>query len=123
MEEKSIVPATEELPSIKKIETVVSKMASGEITPEECCERAGITLDSVYASLSNLMKAEMPVKTRYDFEMFPDNRVRLAAVQLVLELRKHIKDKSVVNQVAIFNDTKVEAEAQRILAMRGGLRE
>ena len=50
--------------------------------------------------------------------MYPDNRVRLAAITLLLELRKHIKDKSVITQVGIFNDPRVAEEAKWVLKLR-----
>jgi len=105
-------------PSIKKIQSVVDNISLGDVTPEECCERAGISLSAVYGRLSELMSSTTVIKTRYDEMEVPDNKTRLAAVTLVLELRKHIKDRGVVTQVGIFNDPRVVAEAERVLGLR-----
>lgn len=107
--------------TVKKIDGVVASMAGGDATPEECCDRAGVTLERVYRRLGELLDATMVVKTRYEEMECPDNRTRLAAVQLVLELRKHIKDKNVVTQVGIFNDPKVVEEAERVLRLRADM--
>jgi hypothetical protein len=116
--------STEKPLSIKKITSVVEAIATGdatgEKTPEMCCEAAGITLQRVYDRLSDLMDAETFAKDRDGDSIClgPDNRTRMAAVMLILELRKHIKDKNVVTQVGIFNDPQIVAEARRVLALR-----
>jgi hypothetical protein len=50
-----------------------------------------------------------------------DNKVRIAATALLLELNKHIKDKSsnMIN-MGIFNDRELTKEAARVLGLRGG---
>jgi hypothetical protein len=106
--------------TIKKVEGVVASVSTGDGTPEECCERAGVTLDKVYRRLGELLDATTLVKMGYEQMEVADNRTRMAAVQLILELRRHIKDKSVVTQVGIFNDPKVVEEAERVLRLRGG---
>ena len=105
--------------SLKKIDQVVTAMELTEKTPEECCEKVGLTLDKVYTRLGQMLDAEAPFNDKYQGAvMYPDNRVRLAAITLILELRKHIKDKSVITQVGIFNDPRVAEEAKRVLKLR-----
>jgi hypothetical protein len=105
-------------PSLKSVSKIIDKIAISELSPERCCEDAGITLPLVYSTLGELLVATTTTRNRYGESTHPDNRTRMAAVQLVLELRKHIKDKNVVTQVGIFNDPRVVAEAERVLGLR-----
>lgn len=109
---------TTSTPNITKIKDIVASIPDAEMTPEQCCEKAGLTLDVIYSTLAEMMKAETCIKSRNEELWIPDNRTRMAAVALTLELRKHIKDKTTVTQVGIFNDPKVIEEAQRVLALR-----
>jgi hypothetical protein len=106
------------VPTLKNISSVITKMGTSELTPEQCCENAGLTLERIYNKLSSLLDAKMLIKTRYDEISVDDNKTQMAAVQITLELRKHIKDKTTVTQVGIFNDPRVVDEAQRVLGMR-----
>ena len=119
----AIKSPTEKLPSINKIKNIVADMVITDDTPEACCERAGLTLERVYNRLAGLIDAKMVLRSGGAEYEVPDNKTRMVAVQLVLELRRHIKDKSVVTQVGIFNDPKVVAEAERVLRLRDGLAE
>jgi rRNA processing protein Krr1/Pno1 len=107
--------------SIKKATSLVEAITSGTKTPEECSLEAGISLVSLYEELKRLaLSSENTAKDKYGDVVIlgPDNKTRLAAIALLLELHKHIKDKNVVTQVGIFNDPRVVAEADRVLALR-----
>ena len=114
----SLEDSTNKLPTLNKIRSVVEVISTTDETPEGCCERAGITLERVYKRLGGLMDAVMIQRSGGAEYEVPDNKTRMVAVQLVLELRKHIKDRNVVTQVGIFNDPKVVAEAERVLGLR-----
>jgi len=118
---ESAIP-TGAIPSINKIKSVVDTISTGDMTPEECCERVGLTLERVYRRLSGLMDAKMVQRSGGAEYEVPDNKTRMVAVQLVLELRRHIKDKTNAVSVGIFNDPRLAEDASRVLSLRGGER-
>jgi hypothetical protein len=111
--------------TIKTATNIVSKITNSPTTPEEYCVSAGIDLVEIYKELLRLATCSMvTVKDRDGdlIELGPDNKTRLPAIGLILELNKHIKDKSVATQVAIFNDPEIMRRAEAIVAQRGGER-
>lgn len=114
----SISKSSTEKLTIKKIDNEVEKMLQSDMTPEEYCVKAGISLLEVYKTLGNIaLKAVITAKDKYGdvIELGADNRARMSAIALILELNKHIKDKNIVTQVGIFNDP---SEVQRVLGLR-----
>ena len=110
-------------PSIKSLTKTSEKILSSD-TPLEFIEKAGIDLLEIYKGLGDIaLHASIAAKDRDGdiIDMGPDNRSRIMASTLLLELAKHIKDKSIVTQVGIFNDPKIVEEANRVLALRGKL--
>lgn len=112
---------TDNPPSVTSLNKVVDKIILSD-TPEEYCKRAGIDLLNIYKELNEIaLHADIMAKDRDGdtFVLGADNRARMTAIALILELNKHIKDKSVVTQVGIFNDPNIVAEANRVLNLRG----
>ena len=88
-------------------------------------ERNKIDLDKIYVGLYFIaLHAQLVSKDKYGeaVEMGADNRSRLMASTILLELAKHLKDKNVVIAQGIFNDPKLveqaDKDAKRILSMR-----
>ena len=109
-----------EASSISKAKKTVEKILSSD-TPLEYIEKAKIDLLAIYKNLGRIaLTAKIMAKDRDGdvFEMGDDNRSQIMATTLLLELAKHIKDKSVVTQVGIFNDPAIVAEANRVLALK-----
>ena len=107
--------------SLSQLNKTVDKIIASD-TPDSYIESAGIDLLEIYKELGNIaLHADIMAKDRDGdtFVLGADNRARMTAIALILELKKHIKDKSVVTQVGIFNDPNIVAEAQRVLALRG----
>jgi hypothetical protein len=112
--------------SLNKIEKIVDAVSVSERTPEEYCVKAGIDLLAVYKTLGEIaLRANITAKDKYGevIELGADNRARMAAIALILELNKHIKDKNVVTQVGIFNDPRVIEEANRVLGLKNRMSE
>lgn len=108
--------------TLDKIEKSVEKISTTPLTPEEYCVKAGIDLNKIYKELGDIATSAVIVAKDRDgdrIELGADNKTRLAAIALILELNKHIKDKQVITNVGIFNDPNVLADAQRVLALRG----
>lgn len=106
--------------SVTKLKKTVDKLLASD-TPLEYIEKSGIDLLEIYKGLSYIaLHANIMAKDRDGdvFELGADNRSRIMASTLILELAKHIKDKSVVTQVGIFNDPKIVEEANRVLALK-----
>lgn len=118
IDSKPATPAT--IPSLNK---TIDKIIKSD-TPEEYCRQAGVNLLEIYKELNNIaLNAVVVAKDRDGdpIDLGADNRARMSAIALILELNKHIKDKSVVTQVGIFNDPAIVAEANRVLNLRGKL--
>lgn len=88
-------------------------------------EKSGVDLVLLYKNLYRIaVGAKLVAKDRDGdpIELGEDNKAQISATALLLELAKHIKDKSVVTNVGIFNDPSVLSEkiedARRVLAMR-----
>lgn len=120
------LPATSKASSVKTIERRVDKVLTSPalVSPEEYCAKANIDLLDIYKQLGSIaLKAELVAKDRdgEPISLGPDNKVRLSAICLILELNKHIKDKSVALSVGVFNDPKLVADADRVLRLRGSV--
>lgn len=106
--------------SVSQLKKKTEKILASD-TPLEFIEKAGIDLLAIYKGLGYIaLNADIMAKDR-DGDVFvlgADNRSRIMASTLLLELAKHIKDKSVITQVGIFNDPKIVEEANRVLALR-----
>lgn len=89
--------------------------------PLKYIEKAKIDLVCLYQELNKIATgAELYAKDR-DGEAIvlgPDNKARISAIALLLELAKHIKDKSTAVSVGIFNDPAIVSEADRVLGLR-----
>ena len=132
MDTLSDIPSKKKLISVGEnvMPTKKSLLSTGEkiaysSDPLHYIERNKIDLDKIYVGLYFIaLHAELTGKDKYGevLEMGPDNRSRLMASTILLELAKHIKDKNVVIAQGIFNDPKLveqaDKDAQRILAMR-----
>jgi hypothetical protein len=107
---------------IKSANKVVDAVIAGAAkTPEEYCVKAGIDLLKIYKELGNIATAAVVVsKDKYGdvIELGADNRSRLMAITLILELNKHIKDKSIATQIAIINDAGVLEDVKRIRELK-----
>lgn len=113
----SVVPASTSQPSES---TVANKILTSE-SPLEYIVKANIDLVQLYKELNIIAtKAMICAKDRDGdaIELGPDNKARISAIALLLELAKHIKDKGTVAQVAIINDSGIMDDARRIIAMR-----
>ena len=107
-------------PSLKELTKTVDKIIESD-TPDEYMRQAGIDLLDIYKELGNIaLNAQVYAKDRYGevLELGPDNKSRLPAIAMILELKKHLKDKSIVTQVGIFNDPKIVGDANRVLSLR-----
>ena len=124
--ENNNVP-TEQLPSSlsKKslLKTTEKIITSGD--PLEYISRNNIDLNKIYLGLYSIaLTADIMAKDRDGdtFVLGADNRSRIMASTLLLELAKHIKDKNVVIAQGIFNDPKLvaqaEEDAKRVLGLR-----
>jgi len=122
----SVAPAnTESQPgqpaTIGKLNKTVSKILASD-SPLEYIEKAGIDLLAIYKGLNKIaLYADIMAKDR-DGDVFvlgADNRSRIMASTLILELAKHIKDKSTIQQIAIVNDPGIIEDAKRLRGMRG----
>lgn len=114
-------PSPNELkpPTLAKLNRTVEKIINSD-TPEECIAKAKIDLVLLYEQLNEIaLNAKIFVKDRDGdpIELGADNRARTTAIALILELAKHLKDKSMVQQVALFDSTAIE-DAKRVLALR-----
>ena len=92
-------------------------------TPDEYIAASGIDILEVYRELGRIaLSSESYVRDKYGdiHSLGPDNKSRLPAIQMILELKKHLKDKSVVTQVGIFSDPEITKRAERIIAGRHG---
>lgn len=124
------VPANkgvEKSPSKKQLINTVEKIiSSGD--PLEFIERNRIDLNKIYLGLYDIALHAMSVAKDRDgdvMELGADNRSRIMASTLLLELAKHIKDKNVIIAQGIFNDPKmvekVNGEAERVLKLKNRL--
>ena len=118
---------TEQLPSSSSkkslLKTTEKIITSGD--PIEYISRNGIDLNKIYIGLYSIaLTADIMAKDRDGdtFVLGADNRSRIMASTLLLELAKHIKDKNVVIAQGIFNDPKLvaqaEEDAKRVLGLR-----
>lgn len=106
-------------PSLNKLNKTVEKIINSEV-PDEYIDQAGINLLDIYKELGNIALNAVVVVRDSDgdpMELGADNRARTTAITLILELKKHIKDKSMIQQVALFDSTAIE-DAKRVLALR-----
>lgn len=119
-EQTPVAPSVATTPSPRKtINTAEKIVASND--PLKYIEKAGIDLVELYKELDRIAtKAMVFAKDRDGFavELGEDNKARIAAIALLLELAKHIKDKSAVLSVGIFNDPNVVREAERVLKLK-----
>lgn len=124
--ENNNVP-TEQLPSSSSkkslLKTTEKIITSGD--PLEYISRNNIDLNKIYLGLYSIaLTADIMAKDRDGdtFVLGADNRSRIMASTLLLELAKHIKDKNVVIAQGIFNDPKLvaqaEEDAKRVLGLR-----
>ena len=124
--ENNNVP-TEQIPSSSSkkslLKTTEKIITSGD--PIEYISRNGIDLNKIYLGLYSIaLTADIMAKDRDGdtFVLGADNRSRIMASTLLLELAKHIKDKNVVIAQGIFNDPKLvaqaEEDAKRVLGLR-----
>lgn len=107
-------------PSLSSLSKTVERINSSD-NPIEYIEKAKIDLIKLYQELNDLaLNAMVWVKSGDGDQknIGPDNKARIAAIALLLELAKHIKDKGTVAQVAIINDPGIIEDAKRIVAMR-----
>lgn len=118
---------TEQLPSSSSkkslLKTTEKIITSGD--PLEYISRNNIDLNKIYLGLYSIaLTADIMAKDRDGdtFVLGADNRSRIMASTLLLELAKHIKDKNVVIAQGIFNDPKLvaqaEEDAKRVLGLR-----
>lgn len=103
---------------IKTLEKNVNGILASD-TPEEYIKAAGVDILKIYKELGDIaLNAELVAKDKYgeSITLGRDSRSRLMAIGMLLELKKHLKDKGTAVSVAVFNDPKVEEEAKRIIA-------
>jgi len=115
-------------PSKKSIIKTTEKILSSD-NPLVYIEKAGIDLLAIYKGLGNIaLHADIMAKDRDGdtFVLGADNRSRIMASTLILELAKHIKDKNVIVAQGIFNDPKLVAQAQensdRVLELKNRMK-
>lgn len=119
-------------PTNKKVSKAISMInSSSELTAnesalsviEECCAKAGVTLELVYGVLREGLQAGTPTEKVVQGEIVhgvePDYNTRHKYMLTALELLKHLKDKNVVAVTGIFNDPTIADDARRILSLRG----
>lgn len=86
-------------------------------------EKAGITDDVLGRVLAEGLKSEMTVKLNAQGATLDvaDFSSRHKYLLVALELKKYLKDKAVLIQNGIFNDPKIQEDADRILKLRKGM--
>lgn len=108
---------------IKSAEGAIKKAEATGKSVEECFLEAEMDLVETYKELRRISTGAVIVaKDRYGdrVELGEDNKTRLAAIVVILELVKHLKEKGVSTvNVGVFNDPRVVEEAERVLGMRG----
>ena len=108
-------------PTLKSLQKTTEKILNSG-TPEEYIKKSGINLLDIYKRLGEIaLHSELITRGKFPGEvevLGPDNRSSLAAIGMILELHKHLKDKSVVTQVGIFNDPKIVSKSERVLKLR-----
>ena len=116
------VETAKTIPSVGQLNRTVDKIISSN-NPLDYIEKAGIDLVVLYKELNIIATSAMICAKDRDgepLELGPDNKARIGAIALLLELAKHIKDKGTMTQVAIINDSGIMDDAKRIIAMRQG---
>lgn len=133
MSEKKIEPSVETKAAEKKVaQKVLNKIVETnvlEANPEaadvisKMLEKAGITDEVLGTVLSEGLSADMELKlnTQGATMTVPDHGNRHKYLLVALELKKYLKDKTVLIQNGIFNDPKIQEDADRILKLRQGL--
>lgn len=118
LEKKSELPK-EVSPSLTKLKNQTLKIIDSD-TPDEYIAKAGIDLLDIYKELGAIaLGAVINVRDKYGdvIELGADNRARTTAIALILELKKHLKDKSTIQQVALFDSGAIE-DAKRVLRLK-----
>lgn len=112
---KKAEKALENILSSKELE----RNSSAENMIDECCRKAGVTTDVVYGVLSDGLKATYPMQDKFgEIHIIEDFSTQHKFMLTALELMKHLKDKTVIAQLGIFNDPSIEQDAMRVLALR-----
>lgn len=100
-----------------KIIKTATSIVNSPKTPEEYCKAANIDLMEIYSNLNRIATKAVLVAKGQDgdpVKLGPDNRNQLAATLVILELVKHIKDKSIATQIAIINDSDTMVRASEL---------
>lgn len=84
-----------EISVITKIHKKVSELTVDDIAT--CCEKNGVTIDSLCSKLKDLLNATREIKDRDGdlVDTLPDNNVQLKALTVALELLKLVGSKDV----------------------------
>src|SRR6266478_5266325 len=107
------VETAKTIPSVGQLNRTVDKIISSN-NPLDYIEKAGIDLVVLYKELNIIATSAMICAKDRDgepLELGPDNKARIGAIALLLELAKHIKDKGTMTQVAIINDSGIMDDA------------
>lgn len=133
MSEKKIDPAIDVTVAEKKVaQKVLNKIVETnvlEANPEAAdvisamLDKAKITDEVLGRVLMDLLNADMELKlnTQGATMTVADHGSRHKGLLVALELKKYLKDKTVLIQNGIFNDPKIQEDADRILKLRQGL--
>lgn len=114
------IDAKDKPASINKTLKTVSKILASD-NPIDFINKAEVDLLAIYKNLGWIaLNAELVAKDRdgEPISLGRDNRCQISASLAILELAQHIKSKTVVAVAGIFNDEKVVADANRVLALR-----
>ena len=110
-------PSKIKAPTAKQLEVVTSSDSA-----IETLNKVGATVEKACRVLNDMLGATTLQNTLdYDgdkvAELVPDHKVRHLGALTILEIHKVIKDKSVGNVTAVFNDVNVLDDAKRVLSL------
>ena len=111
--------------STSVVKTVTSKTVDKILSsndPMEYIKEAKVDLVKLYQELNSIaLTAEVMAKDRDGdpVSLGADNRARISAIALLLELAKHLKDKTAIQSIAIVNDVDIKSEVKRLRNLKG----